>query len=237
MTAPLLNKSPNKSVNPWWGERTFTETKGDRHAVRHTVAYRPLEGSSVSIIGGGPGLCRAAASMLAMHRAIAVNNSFLFLPAPAMVVALDRRWWSWHGNDTKARQDTCITSLQKNQTNPAGFTGYAFNKDRATIYDPDPGILCGQNSGHAAITLAMHLGAARIYLAGFDMGFKGERTHWHGGHNVPSSSANYQRRFRPALEALAKVAPDHGVSIMACTPTYADIPTCSLDQALEDLRQ
>jgi len=41
----------------------------------------------------------------------------------------------------------------------------------------------GSNSGYAATHLAIHLGAARIVLCGFDMRTVGDRAHWFGDHH------------------------------------------------------
>lgn len=239
MIAPIknpLNKSLNKSM-PWWGEPTFTErhTK-DRHAPRHRVSERPLSGGAVFILGGGPSLTPDVGKALAAYNhSIAVNNSYLFYDRPALVVALDRRWWQWHGNAIKSFGHTAVTSLRPNQTFPIGFDGYAFDKDRDGAFDTCPGVLCGQNSGHSAINLAMHLGAERIYLAGFDMGFVNGKSHWHQGHNVPSSEANYAKRFLPALESLVHGAEQLSVFISAVTPTLARIPMTPLLDAVQDV--
>ena len=221
---------------PWLSELTFTTSAhATNTCIRYQVSDRPLEGQAVAILGGGPAMSGQLAGRLAAHKAIAVNNSYQFFKRPCLLVALDRRWWTWHGNNVRSRGDLGIQALRPNQTAYPGFSGYVFAKEREPVYSPDPGVLCGQNSGHAAIHLAMHLGASRIYLAGFDMGFKGSNTHWHGGHVVPASQANYERRFLPALEALVQEAKFLGVSISAVTRSYADIPFTHPDEALGDL--
>jgi hypothetical protein len=218
---------------PWWSDSAFTYVlKEDRHAV----AERPLEDRSVVILGGGPRLTAETAHTLAQTRSIAVNNAYQFFDYPALVVALDRRWWGWHGNALKGAGHVGVTSLREKQPAPVGFSGLRFQKERVAPFDTCRSTLAGINSGHAAICLAIHLGAARIYLAGFDMAFEGLKTHWHGGHNVPSSEANYTNRFRPALEALVGIADQLSVQVSAITPSAAAIPTTPLDVALEDLR-
>ena len=231
----LLNKSLNKSgLN--LSERTFTRAEdAGRGCIRHSVADTPLEDRSIVILGGGPSLSREVGMELAKYRSIAVNNSYIFYTHPALVVALDRRWWTWHGNAVLGAGHLGVTSLRKHQSEPQGFRGLSFQKERDLAYDAHLGTLCGQNSGHAAAHLAMHLGAKRIYLAGFDMGFSGNQTHWHGGHNVPSSLQNYQKRFLPALNELVRVARSMGVEFLSVTPTSATIPVCSVDAAVKDL--
>ena len=52
------------------------------------------------------------------------------------------------------------------------------------------------NSGAAAINLAIHMGAKRIALLGFDMDVDGNQiSHWHGGHN--RSSTSFKKKKAP----------------------------------------
>jgi len=225
-----------KPGTEWLDGIRWTEQIGGTHDKRHRLVSRPLSGKSVSILGGGPGMTMAHAAKLMNFPTICVNNSYMLMDRPTVVVALDRRWWAWHGGSVYARGDTAVTSLRPNQVPPQGFSGASMSKERTGVYDTDPTVLCGQNSGHAAIHLAMHLGASTIYLVGFDMGFPDGKTHWHGGHQVPSSESNYVRRFRPALEKLCQHADEHKTaSIEAITSTSADIKTTDFKVAIERL--
>lgn len=47
-----------------------------------------------------------------------------------------------------------------------------------------------RNSGLGAIALAVHLGARRIGLLGFDCQYTGGKTHWHGDHPKGSGVGN-----------------------------------------------
>ena len=51
----------------------------------------------------------------------------------------------------------------------------------------------GNNSGYAAINLAVHLGAARIVLLGYDMGNDGKVSHFHEGY-PPNATAEGKPR-------------------------------------------
>lgn len=228
LTAPTQTKAPTK---PWWVDHAFRRT-----ANKAEVTGRPLQGASVAIVGGGPGLDPKLGKWLCAGRCVAVNNAYLLATRPVIVVALDRRWWLWHGEAIRTLGHIGVTTLRQRQGEHQNFTGFAFNKDHLTPYASQPHTLAGLNSGHAAINLAMHLGAKDIYLAGFDMGFE-DKSHWHTPHNVPARNDNYARRFRPPLEELANnIAPNHGVTISAITHTYADIPKTPLDIAMESLR-
>lgn len=195
---------------------------------------RPLEGRAVAIVGGGPGFDPRLMPDLEPSDPILTNNAYTLARAPRLVVAFDGRWYRWHGAALSGGGHAAVCALRDGQALPAAGVR-KMRKNPNEVWMEDRSSLAGRNSGHGAIVLAMHLGAARIYLAGFDMSFDGERTHWHKGHNVPSSSQNYEKRFRPALETLHKVADERGVSITAITPTAANIPSTPLSEALEDL--
>src|SRR5690606_24516492 len=42
------------------------------------------------------------------------------------------------------------------------------------------GLRNGRNSGYAAVNLAVHLGASRVVLLGYDMGWQGAKAHFFG---------------------------------------------------------
>jgi hypothetical protein len=76
----------------------------------------------------------------------------------------------------------------------------------------------GGNSGYQAINLAFLLGARRILLLGFDMGYgKSGKRHFFGDHpggmNVPSPFPDFINSFR----SVAAQAPDLGLEIVNCS--------------------
>ena len=76
------------------------------------------------------------------------------------------------------------------------------------------------------------MGAKNIFTLGFDMGFTGGKTHWHTGHRVPPSEANYTTRFRPAFEKLASKLAKHEVNLYSVTPTHAKVPCMDFADAI-----
>lgn len=209
-----------------WGELEFTD-KGPP---------RVLEGRAVTILGGGPSLTREVSDAVQIGPTIAANNSFMLLHRPGLVVALDKRWFEWHGQPLKAAGHFAVTAQRNRDVLRYSGPHAILKKDRSGEWPDDPLTLPGLNSGHAAISLAILMGATRIWLAGFDMGFEGERTHWHAGHAIPSSQGNYERRFRPHLENLATEGKKRGVLIAAITKTQAEITRLELSYALKELR-
>lgn len=225
-------QSRAKFKRSWATELTFNPS-----GTHHTLAYRPFIGKPLVVLGGGPGLTPQLAARLTPFPCIAVNNSFMLMDYPALVVALDRRWWGWHGASVRARRCVGITTLRENAAPPGGFHGYAFKKCRSPALVRDPDTLCGVNSGQAALHMALHLGASRVFLAGFDLTFRGSRSHWHDGHAVPASLRNYETRFRPAIEEATALAKSlFGASVEAISPSAANIPHTDPEEAVEALR-
>lgn len=215
---------------PWVSDLTF-ELKDDYEAP-----CRALDGKAVTIIGGGPSLSVDTVNMVEPFPHITTNNSYQLVKAPTLHVSLDRRYFDWHGQGLAQRGFTIVTALRENQHIKLHRNQYhRMKKDREANFPPDKWTLTGTNSGHAAIALAIVLGAKTIYLAGFDMGFPEGKTHWHDPHPVPPSESNYTTRFRPRLESLVNEAAQAGVEIAAITPTMADIRRASLEEALTRL--
>lgn len=201
-----------------------------------TFANKPLSGLPVAVIGGGPSLTPMWVRALGQFPCICVNNAFMLMDRPQMVVALDKRWWDWHGRQVEKCGHLPVGAI----LGPGGYPHpnvRNLHRDKVNEFDPEFRGLCGKNSGHAAIHAAWHLGASRIYLAGFDMGFRRGRSHWHEPHRVPASEANYELRFRPMLETLVSSMSKTGVIVRAITPSLADIPHMPLAEALTDLEK
>lgn len=215
----------------WLSELAFTP---DGH---HSVPNQPLKNRAVTILGGGPSLSRSVVEAVAPYPHIATNNAIYLLKSPTLLVAIDRRWYEWHGAAVMEMGHTPVTALRGPSSGGLPYRGlyYSMQRDREACWPPNDRTLPGKNSGHSAIALAILLGATRVYLAGFDMGFVNGRAHWHQEHNVPSSEANYVSRFRPDLEKMAAMGQEKGIVIAAITPSQAQIPHVSLEDAVKDL--
>lgn len=214
----------------WLSELEFTDAGEGFVSVN-----QPLKGRAVAIVGGGPSLDPAMVPRLAGVPVLYANNAFMLAPEPSLVLALDRRWFDWHGAALAPTGHLAVTAVRGGQHIPYRGEARFMRKCRDDYWPPGPDYLAGKNSGHAAISLAISMGATRIYLFGFDMAFAGERTHWHETHRVPPSEQNYTRRFRPDLEALVRDAPGRGIRVATVTPSQAKIPAATLAEALENL--
>jgi len=144
---------------------------------------------------------------------------------------MDRAWWNEYGE-----------GLQKNDAEL-----WTTNREAARVYrlnhiNGEPGavskrpnsIPLGGNSGFQAVALAIHFGAARVILLGYDMRNAGKLAHWHGNHTrlgnpVPARFREWCGHF----ETLNRYLPA-GVSVINATPDSAIgcFPRMSLRDAL-----
>jgi hypothetical protein len=99
-------------------------------------------------------------------------------------------------------------------------------------------IHAGGSSGYMAIGLAYFLGAAEIYLLGFDMQYTDGKSHWHGDHKQtsnppPDMMRKWVERFVPLWADLKA----EGIPMFNCTrDTALTIPRKSLEDVLNDPR-
>lgn len=156
------------------------------------------------------------------------------MPFASALFACDQSWWD------------------KNLDCWENFSGMKFtwSKDAARIHGLKfaPGRRCeglgteilhaGGSSGYMAVNLAYFLGAAEIYLLGFDMKYQGDKSHWHGDHKNTSNPSpdmlnKWALTFVPMWEDLQKL----GIPLVNCTrDTAMTIPQADLDEVLNGYR-
>jgi hypothetical protein len=192
---------------------------------------RRWPGETVVLIGAGPSLtledvqaCRGQA------RVIAINRSVELAPWADVLYACDAKMWKWLGGapsftglkytlDPDARIWPAVTILRN--TGPLGLEA-----------DPS-GLRTGKNSGYQAINLAVHLGAARILLLGYDMAPAPTGvTHWHGEH--PSGPASPYPQMRAAFASMVEPLAAAAVTVINCSRRTAldTFPRMALVDAL-----
>ena len=197
------------------------------------VVPRMWPGETVVCIASGPSLTQVDCDYVrGKARVIAINTSYQLAPWADLLYACDARWWKWNNKAVR------------------GFQGMKYSLERrAAQYSPDvrvlrvgkreglsldPSVLnTGKNSGYQAMNLAVHAGAKRIVLLGYDMqkGTKGEM-HWHPEHpmKTPHLYVEFRRRFETLVEPLKA----QGVDVVNCTRRTAleCFPQMRLDKVL-----
>jgi hypothetical protein len=176
----------------------------------------------VGIVASGPSATQEDAETLqeVCEEVIAVNDSWRLLPQCDHIWATDFRWWKYHIADiSRDYEGQCWTQdVQWDQgIAPADWGIHCLKADTgAPGLATKPGYVhTGRNSGYAAINLALHLGASRILLLGYDMQLEGKRRHWFGEHpeglEVASNYPGFMDRFQTIDPA------DYGIEIWNVT--------------------
>ena len=177
------------------------------------------------IVGGGPSLKGFDWTMLKGYRTIGVNRAFERFE-PTIIFSMDTRFLNWVMNDkytlvkdgaeTKAKFMAskaykvwlCTYTIGL----PKGFfivhvaTSYFYGLRNFSLSSMQEGICHGDNSGYAALNLAVCLGANPIYLLGFDCKHENGRSHWHEGHVMGQKRKDAEKwasRFEIAAKILA----------------------------------
>lgn len=177
---------------------------------------RMWQGQTVAILASGPSMSRAVAdAVVGRVPVVAINNTFELAPDADMLYACDAKWWR-HYQDalafkgTKVTLDPTLASRNVKLLHDSGTSGF----------DPDPSNLrTGLNSGYQALHLAVHAGATRVLLLGYDM--KG--AHYFGDHppHLQDSDPNVFARFIAEFEKVAPIYAELGVDVVNCTPGSA----------------
>ena len=137
-------------------------------------------GETVVCIGGGPSLTIQQIDMVyrANSNVIAINDAYRMAPWADVLYASDKNWWDWHEGVQGFEGVKVGLRGSKDGTGYEGeWNGVDWHDVRAMAYNGDDGLevrdsrflRTGSNSGYQAINLAVHFGAKRIILLGYDM--------------------------------------------------------------------
>jgi hypothetical protein len=187
-----------------------------------------FQDQTIYVVGGGPSLTGVDLSGLASRRTITVNNAYQIVPRPDVVFYCDSRWWGWHKAEVQARGFPRIittASASHMHRDPGSCRmnrAYTYGVEGGLGLSDQPDTLCGPDGGSQAINLAYLLGASRIVLLGFDMGFDAGRAHWHEDHPILTPESNYIERFLPTYPALIDALRQRGVEVLRVGPSRLD---------------
>ncbi len=231
--------------------RYYTAKDGNGVKQRYPVVYtditeyweapRMWEGSTAFIIGGGPSLKEQDLSPLKGRNVIGVNDAYMLGDWINVCFFGDPGWFYEHDKETVIRPDrsrhnglrvfpglivglasvllvNARSDIRIMKTEPNGFKREPYR------------IGWNGNSGVAAINLALHFGAKRIVLLGFDMKSRKGNANWHDnirrsrkqneGRHVPDPAYNFWlRNIKQCEKHRRKYWPD--VEILNATPDSA----------------
>lgn len=196
------------------------------------VVPRLWPGSTVVCIASGPSLtpddvayCRDRARVIAIKDAVRLARWADVLYGSGGDLG---QWWKTYGPGLS------FAGLRYTMDPKAAAYATVLRNDGTNGLCTDPGGLrTGKHSGYAAINLAVHFGAAKVVLLGYDLQPSGSRDHWFGAHDYPHPPIPYQalRELFPSIMApLATL----GVALVnASRETALDcVPRMTLEEAL-----
>lgn len=134
------------------------------------VVPRLWEGQDAFLIAGGPSVAAFDLKSLKGKNCIAVNTSFRIVPWANFIYFADHRWAAWWKHElVKVKHSVIVTTATTHRFSfPVKFLG----RDRAQLLTTDQDQVCGFDSGMHALQFSYLLGAARIFLVGYDMTFE-----------------------------------------------------------------
>lgn len=152
---------------------------------------RLYPGATIVILGGGPSLSLedlavvGVAHSLGLCRVIAINSTWRLFPTADVLYAGDCAWWNANP-DAQAWPGMKIGCSQVGaEPWPAAVNKINHRVNEGIETDP-VWIGTGTNSGHQALNIAVHLGAAKIVPLGFDFGAGQDGSlHHHADHPAP----------------------------------------------------
>lgn len=169
--------------------------------------------SLVVCIATGPSLRAEDVQACRGQHVIAVNDAYALAPWADVLYACDHRWWAEY------KGVPSFTGLKYALT-PTPFADVQTLKNTGVDgIERDPnGLRTGQNSGYQALNLAVHVGASRILLLGYDMGkAKHGRTHFFGEHPAKLRQTSPYASFIKHFEHARKPLRNLGVEVINCT--------------------
>ena len=170
---------------------------------------------------------------------IAVNDAYRIEPYPDVIYGSDYDWWQLHGADVHGLDDsffvregsrerwTCVNpnpdSLEKWMATVERWDLRVVDGSHGATFELEkPAIHYGNNSGFAAINLALQFGATEVWLLGFDMNAPTGKKHFFGDHPPELGQADDKdyRVFIGNFVSAAAALPDH-IRIVNATPGSA----------------
>lgn len=183
-------------------------------AITYASVPRLWPNATIVCLGGGPSLTRADVDACrGRAHVIAINDAYHLAPWADVLYACDRAWWHAHPDAYR------FTGLQYSLTaRPSESPSVGILKKTGMLgLDLDPcGLRTGHNGGYQAINLAVHLGASRIVLLGYDMQRGPNReAHWHPPR--PQEISSPFSLFLSAFPSLVDPLKQAGVAVVNCS--------------------
>ena len=176
---------------------------------------------TVAILASGPSLAAEDVDFVrGKATVIAVNDAVELAPWADVLYSSDPGWWQkhkWMRDFAGVRVMVDPVRSHKPLKPPVEDHGVLVLRQTGKDgieFSPD-GLRTAINSGGAAINLAVHMGAKRIVLLGYDMGRLHGRSHFHDTGPTPSYSA-YDVFIR-LIGTMAAPLAEAGIAVVNCS--------------------
>ncbi len=204
---------------------------GREEVTSYATVPRAWQGETVVCIGSGPSLTQADVDACrGRTRVLVVNDGYRLAPWADALYACDHAWWRAHDGVPDFAGAKYGLDLRSSK-----YGVQILRNTGESGLETDPTCLrTGRNSGAQAIGLAVHYGAKRIMLLGYDMQRTGGQSHWFGEHPQGLRRPPLSE-FLPFFDQLVPAAKSLGVEIVNCSRETAikKIPRATLQSALE----
>jgi len=163
----------------------------------------------------GPSLTQSDVNLVRgkVDGVIAISDAIRLAPWADVLYSCDGKWWKWPHNQEWITSHKGLKYGLKDDVRKVshlGVQGLKHTGRQGLELSPN-GLRSGSNSGYQAINLAVHLGASRIVLLGYDMQGK----HFFGDH--PDRSKPPFSLCLSLFPELVKPLAEAGVEILNCT--------------------
>lgn len=171
-------------------------------------------GDTIVCVASGPSLCvEDVEACRGRARVIAVKDAVQLVPWADVLYGTGHdtsRWWALHGPRLQAFAGArySLDLAASAWTNVLRMTG-----PRGLEAEPD-GLRHGHHSGYAAVNLAVHLGAARIVLLGYDTGHSPHGQKYFFGDRAEGQVSSPFARFIEAFTTIVQPLTDLGIEVI-----------------------
>lgn len=198
------------------------------------------EGETVFIVAGGPSLRKTDLSLLP-HEAnvVVINDSYRLCPRADLLYFCDYKWFQWHRPAVEAWPGRAVTAAMQAAAECPKLKWIRLGERTGLAESPDT-LNTGRNGGYQAINLAVHAGARRIVLVGFDMAAAPDgASHWHGGHRGRPAHPTTWRDWLPHFETIVEPLRARNVTVVNATIGGAleTFPRARLEDEVERWRR
>ena len=245
MNNELLIDEIGKLSATWLGDNGDGFVRLGKDVLRHKKAFADIiqdgewKDRRCFIVGGGPSLEGFDWSLLDGELVIAVNRGFEFCN-PNIIVSCDADFMRWiegkrDDGDGLCPKETarrfwdlkCLRAMvdvpKQKYDFPAGLNLLRYAGNDGLSKSLRDGIVCGRNSGFAAMSLAMLLGANPIYLLGFDMQHRpsDDKAHFYDKGKPGRPQDSYHKYYRHYFDKVAPEIKARGHQVINLSPNSA----------------